>query len=58
METQKLTLDGVSDLPQKEMLERITARLWADPDVASQGILVLSAWTCQSKLCAGAGRNI
>ena len=35
METQKLTLDGVSDLPQKETLERITARLWADPDVAA-----------------------
>ncbi len=35
MATQGLTLDGVADLPQKEALRRITARLWADPDVAA-----------------------
>ena len=33
MKTQELTLDGVADLPQKETLRRITARLWADADV-------------------------
>ena len=35
MKTHELTLDGVADLPQKETLRRITARLWADPDVAA-----------------------
>lgn len=33
MAIQELTLDGVAHLPQKETLKRITARLWADPDV-------------------------
>ena len=33
--TQELTLDGVGNLPQKETLRRITARLWADPDVVA-----------------------
>ena len=35
MKTQELTLDGAADLPQKETLKRLTARLWADPDVAA-----------------------
>ena len=35
METQKLTLDGVSDLPQKETLKHIMARLRADLDPAA-----------------------
>ena len=35
MITQELTLDGVPDLPQKETLKRVAARLWADPAVAA-----------------------
>ncbi len=35
MKTQELTLDGVADLPQKETLRHIAARLWADPEVAA-----------------------
>ena len=35
MATQELTLDGVMSLPQTEALRRISARLWADPDVAA-----------------------
>jgi len=35
MNTYELTLDGVLDLPQKETLRRIAARLWADPDSAA-----------------------
>lgn len=35
MATYELTLDGVADLPQKETLKRLTARLWADPAVAA-----------------------
>ncbi len=35
MAIQELTLNGVADLPQKETLERVTARLWAEPDVAA-----------------------
>lgn len=31
---QELTLDSISNLPQKETLKRVTARLWDDPDVA------------------------
>ncbi len=32
---QELTLDNVADLPQKETLKCIAARLWADPDIAA-----------------------
>ena len=32
---QELTLNGVTDLPQKETLKRIAAKLWADPDVSA-----------------------
>ena len=32
---QETTLDGVADLPQKETLKRLAARLWADPDVVA-----------------------
>ena len=35
MPVQELSLDGVADLPQKETLRRITARLWAGPDAAA-----------------------
>ena len=35
MAIQELTLDGVTNLPQKETLKRVTARLWAEPDVAA-----------------------
>ena len=35
METHELTLGGVAEMPQKEALGRITARLWSDPDVAA-----------------------
>ena len=35
MKTQELTLDGVPDLPQKETLSRVAARLWGNPNVVA-----------------------